>query len=759
MFDHSDVAIDPLVSEPARHVSARAPQPGTPFRDPSDTNGHIVDYLRILHKRRWIAATVFIVTFVAMIADAFTAIPLYDARTRLLIDAENPNVIEFKEVVGENPSRVDYYQTQYNLLRSRSVARRTVESVGFRGEASPALSARLSSMASKTAVRALAFVWTPASAETAPTPEPVPEAVAAPVPVESAIDALLSGLTVTPVANSRLVDVTFRGADPELAGRVVNAHAQSYIEQNLDFRFHASKEANDWLSRQLAEQRTRVEESEIALQRYREHNDAISSEDRQNIVVQKLVDLNAAVTRAKTERIEKEAVYQQAAAAQQETAALDAFPSMLSNAYMQQLKGDLAALYRQQAELAQRLGDKHPDMIKVRTAIQQAEVKFQAETAKVVQSFRNAFLAAKAQEASLMAALDAQKREALALNRKGIEYGVLERDVESNRQIYESLLQRAKETGVSTALRTSNIRIVDAAETPRHPASPNKRRTALNGVGAGLVLAICIAFFFEYVDNRIKQPEEIRLRLGIPFLGILPVVSTKGRQAPLMGRDGVPPEFGEAVRVVRTNVLYASPHDGARTLLVTSTRPGEGKTLVATNLAVAFAASGRRVLLIDADMRRPDVHPRFNVPREPGLSDVVVRTVQVTTAQRHAGIKGLWVLPAGRTAPNPAELLSSERFDRLLADAKENFDIILIDSPPVLAVADAPILASKCSAVLFVIGAEMTNGKAARTALDQLVPANARILGAVLNRVDLNRQAYYYSDYYRREYSRYYQAG
>lgn len=752
MFDHSDLAVDRAPNEPVREESASSGYATAALRAQADASRHVTDYLRVLYKRRWIAGTVFAITFVVMIADAFTAIPEYEARARLLIDAENPNVIEFKEVVGENSSRVDYYQTQYNLLRSRSVARRTVESVGFRSEASPGTPARVYAIVRKAAARGLTLVGTPASAETSPEPAPSES----PSTIESGVDALLNRLTVTPVANSRLVDVTFRGTTPQLAAHIVNAHAQSYIEQNLDFRFHASQEANDWLGKQLTEQRKRVEESEIALQQYREHNGAISSEDRQNIVVQKLIDLNAAVTRAKTERIEKEAVYQQAAGAQQDAAALDAFPSMLSNAYMQQLKADLAALYRQQLELGQRLGDKHPEMIKVRTAIQQAEVKFQAETAKVVQSFRNAFLAAKAQEVSLIAALEAQKREALALNRKGIEYGVLERDVESNRQIYESLLQRAKETGVSTSLRTSNIRVVDPAETPRHPASPNKRRSVFNGLGAGLALAICIAFFFEYADNRIKQPDEIRLHLAIPFLGILPAVSVKTRRAPVMGSEGVPPEFGEAVRMVRTNVLYASPHDGPRTLLVTSTRPGEGKTLVATNLAVAFARGGRRVLLIDADMRRPDVHPRFNLPREPGLSDVVVGAVQVSTAQRHSGTRGLWVLPAGRIAPNPAELLCSDRFDALVAHAKEHFDIIVIDSPPVLAVADAPILASKCSAVVFVVGAEMTRRDAARTALEQLVPAKARIVGAVLNRVDLKRQAYYYSQYYRREYSRYY---
>jgi capsular exopolysaccharide synthesis family protein len=714
---------------------------------------HLLDYVKVLYKRRWTAITAFLVVFLSVVVYTFTATPIYEARAKLLIEADNPNIVSFKEVLEEGQSRTDYYQTQYNLLQSRSLARRTLDTLKlwnhpqFGGKSEKegfSLRGAISG-----AVSYVGRVFRPAK-EQPPAPD---ETVAQ----SQAMDALLGNLRISPVRNSRIVEVTFRSPDPALATNVANAHAKGYIEQNMEFKFLTSKEATDWLSARMAEARTQVEDAETALQKYREQNEAISLEDRENIVVQKLADLNAAVTRAKTERIEKEALYSQLAGIQNNQAALDTFPAILANTFIQQQKAELATLQRQQAEMAEKLGDRHPEMIKIRATVQTAQAKLQGEIGKVVQSVRNEFLSAQAQERSLTSALDAQKRDALAMNRKAIEYGVLRREAESARQIYDSLLQRAKETGVSSELRASNIRIVDNAERPRAPVTPRKGLNLLLALFGGGILAAGLAFFFEYLDNRIKTPDEIKAHLALPFLGLIPTIPDKERQgaAPLLN-NGVPASFAEALRTVRTNLLFSSAEEGMRSLAVTSTGPGEGKTVVSSNLALALAQAGQRVLLIDGDMRRPQLHDRFAQKAEPGLSNLMVGNAKASEAVRKTSASGLWLLPAGKVPPNPAELLGSKRFKDFLGTLADHFDWIVIDTPPVLPVADASVVAHAVTGVLFVIGAEMTSRHAAGAALDQLSGTRARFVGAVLNRVDLQHHAYYYSQYYRREYSRYY---
>src|SRR5262249_27828428 len=334
----------------------------------------------------------------------------------------------------------------------------------------------------------------------------------------------------------------------------------------------------------------------------------------------------------------------------------DTFPAILTNSFIQQQKGELAELQRQYAQLSEKFGEKHPEIIKVKSAIQVAQTKLTGEIAKVVQSVRSEYQAALAQENSLNAALNAQKGEALTMNRKAIDYGVLERDVESSKQIYNSLLQRAKEPGVAGELKTSNIRVVDPAEQPRKPVTPQTALNELLALFGGIVLACGLVFFFEYLDSRIKTPDEIRTRLGLAHLGMLPAMDQKDGKYPLLS-GGVPANFSEAFRAFRTNVLFSSAQEGARTLVVTSTAPGEGKSMVASNLAISLAQAGQRVLVIDADMRKPKSHDIFGVAQEPGLSNVLVANAKPSESVRKSMVPGLWVLPAGHIPPNPAELV------------------------------------------------------------------------------------------------------
>lgn len=716
---------------------------------------HLVDYLRVLHKRRWTAITAFLIIFGSVTVYTFTTTPIYSSRAQILIENENPNVVKFEEVYDQNKGTNDYYQTQYRILQSRLLARRTLDAEKlwdhplFTGTGSSAASA----LNPRTWVNGtVAFTRNLINGESpAGTPEANESAAQSRV-----IDVFLRGLTVTPVRNSRLVDVTYRSPEAAFSSRVANALSRQYIEQNLEFKFLATKEATDFLNQRTAEQRKTLEQSEQALQKYRERTGAVALEDRQNIVVQRLSDLNAAVTRARTERIEKEAMYNQMRAIQSDRAAVDTFPAILNNGFIQQLKSQQNELQRTQAQMAEKLGARHPDMVKVQSAIETTENRINAEVQKVIQALRNDYLASQANERALQTSLDQQRAEAQELNRASIQYGVLQRDATSNQTMFSGLLERSRETGISGELKTSNIRIVDPAETPRRPTSPNKTANLSLALFGGLFLGVGLAFFFEYLDSRIKLPEEIKAHLNLPFLGMIPAFTAKETTGPPLIGNGMPHEFSEAFRGIRTNVLFSSADGGPKSLVVTSTSPGEGKTVVSANLAMSLALAGQRALLIDADMRRPKMHELFGVPAEPGLSNVMVGDAKASEAVKRTLTPNLWIMAAGKHPPNPAELLGSRRFKDFLTSLGEHFDWVIIDSPPVMAVTDASVLAHTATGVVFVVGSEMTSKGSAKAALEQLDGAKAKYVGGILNRVDLRRNPYYYGRYYRKEYQNYY---
>jgi capsular exopolysaccharide synthesis family protein len=725
-----------------------------------DDERHLMDYVRVLYKRRWVAIPAFLIVFAVGGINSYRKVTIYEARTQILIEKDTPKVGTLETMFQQQDGwyNDDFYRTQYRILQSRSLARRTAELMHLKERMAAQATAPVADSGFSVS-GAIAWVKKQVAGEDAQDTKKaddeakVAAALAKEDPLAPYASMVLGSLAVSPIANSRLVDLKFTSTDPQLAADMANAHAKAYIDQNLEYKFSASKVATDWLSERLGEQRKKVEESEAALQRYKEEHDAVAVEDRQNIVVQRLGDLNSAVTKAKTGRIEKEAQYNQLKSIQG-TPAVESFPAVVANDYIQKLKSELGDLQRQQAQLSEKYGDRHPEMIKIRSAVQSTQAKLDLEVSKVVQSVEAEYQAALAQERSLVGALDSQKGEALSLNRKGIEYSVLNREAESNRQVYEALLQRTKETGISGELKASNIRVVDTAEVPKWPILPRRQTDLTTAALSGLVLAIGLVFLFEYFDNRVKSPQELRAHLGLSFLGMVPAIDASG---PSLVNGGVPPHFAEAIRNVRTNVLFSSADEGVRTIVVTSAGPGEGKSLFSANLSVSLAQAGQRVLHVDADMRRPRVHEIFEFSQEPGLSNLLVGDCKPSEAVRKVtGVPGLAVLPAGMIPPNPAELLGSKRFDEYFATLSEHFDYVVIDSPPVLAVADASILANTASGVVFVVGADQTSRHAARAAIDQLHAVQAHLIGAVLNRVDLEHNPYYYSTYYRKEYSRYY---
>ena len=726
--------------------------------------------VRIVRRRVWPAATVAVIVFVAAVVHAFTQVPVYEAKARILIEADRANPAGLKDPLEEDRSTVTDYQTQLMILQSRSLARQTMQALGVwnrpiamevttqveRGSFQAFVAA-----AGDGARHVLSWLWEPAA--------PVPTATAAQREADeqgdetTKINGFLAGLRVAPVPDTRLVDVYYTSPDASVAAMYVNAVVTHFIRQNAEAKMTASKEVIEWLNERLVEQRKTLEASEAALHNYRSKHNIVSVGEQASLSVQKLTEMTAAVTKAKTDRIEKEAMFKQLESVKNDRAALESFPAVLANPHVQQLRSELIALQRQQAQIAEKFGERHPNRIKINEQVQSADSRLQSEIAKVLAAVRNEFAGARAAEAALDQTLELQKRDTLANNGNDVEFVLLQRDAESNRQIWQSLQQRVNEFAVTRERRNSNVRIVDAAEVPRLALAESVRKNLRYGALGAFFLGLCVAFCLEYFDSHVKTPEQIKTELGLPFLGLVPLVNAREVVgSPLVQADtaseraGIPPGFGEAFRKLRTNVRLSIPDERTQPLLITSAGMGEGKTVVASNLATTLALSNQRVLIIDADLRRPRLHRVFDLPQEPGLSNLLVGEVVASQVIQKTNIPGLLALTSGTVPPNPSELLESKRFKDFLAQLGQHFDWVLIDSPPVLPVTDAMVLSQIVAGVVLVVSADATPLQAARTAVDQLDVARARILGAVLNRVDLEKRAYYYAQHYREEDERYY---
>jgi capsular exopolysaccharide synthesis family protein len=417
----------------------------------------------------------------------------------------------------------------------------------------------------------------------------------------------------------------------------------------------------------------------------------------------------------------------------------------------------LNELVAQKAQLSSRYLPDHPAMTKIDAQIESARAALIGQRARVIESARNEYEAASAEERSFSVQLEAQKGAAMDLDRKSGGYLVLQREAESNRQVYQSLLQQEKELRVISNSRTNNVQVMDRAEVPGAPFSPNARKDWFTALLAGLLVAVGLAFGLEYLDDTVKTPEDVTKRLRLPMLGLVPAI--RGERVPLLS-EPVPHDFGEAFRSLRTSLVFTSGAEGTRVIAVTSSQPLEGKTTTACNLAMALALGGSRVLLIDADMRRPGLHKAVGIENEIGLSHLLVGQARVREAVQQTREPNLFVIAAGRMPPNPSELLASERMQHFVTNLRSGpFDWVIIDTPPVLAVTDAVLVGRIVSGVVFVIGSEMTRRVHAERAIEVLMSGRPRSIGAVLNRVNFERNKYYYSRYYGYHYQSYYGHG
>jgi capsular exopolysaccharide synthesis family protein len=733
---------------PAEPFNWRAAQPAA---DPFSSGLPLHDYLRILRKHRWVIATVVVVMVAVVAVVSYRMSPVYQSSARLEINGETPDFTNLQALFTTLPTDQEFLETQVRILQSDDLAMQTIRALRLFEK--PEFRVRAASV--------------PAGTPFTPSEE------------TQLIERFRSRLNVQLVRSSRLVEVRFESTDPRLAADVVNKLADLYIEFNFRKKYESTVQAQDWMAGQLRDLREKMERSHEALVAYEREHQIFALNEGQNATMQKLADLNKELTLAEAERIARESQYQLVRSRR-----LDDIPAIAANSFLLDLQRRLSQLEEELAELRTTYGPRYPKVQKLEQQVAEIRSQMDREKQQVANRIESEYQAALKREQLLRAAVDRQKSEANRMNAQLVEYSLLKREYDTNQQLYEGLLQRLKEAGLSAGLRANNIHVVDRARIPLSPVRPRKTLNILLSLVVGLVLGGVLAIFNEYLDNSVKVPEEIESLVNLPALGVIPSAasingSRRAYAYSLPGasalkslsdsdsRNGSASHelatlsqphsvVSEAYRALRTSILLSTSKHPPQTILVTSGQPREGKTTTALNLAITLAQRGDRVVLIDSDLRRPRVHRAFGIPNDVGLSSYLAGVLTIDDLPRPVPhISKLFVIPSGPTPPNPAELLSSEPMDALFRELRRQFDFIVLDSPPAITVADSMILAAHADGVILVVHGGVTTRESLRQAHKLMSNVNARMLGVVLNNVDIRSAdyryyyTYYYGDYYR----------
>lgn len=716
-------------------------------------------YWGILKKRCWTILSIILCIFTLALIGTLKQKPIYRASALLEIEKENPNVSTLKELFQLEDVSDSYLETQYKLLRSESLARRVVNELHLdqNGEFNTRIRSRFTGKENSSAGAVHEFPTDPDHELTV-------------------LRHFADWVNVDPVRRSRLVQVSFDSPDPKLAASIVNSLAANFIQENLENRWEATQKASSWLSQELDSLKIRLEKSEDDLRQYAEGNGLLFLETEQgkteNIVDQRLRQLQDELTKAQADRFQKEAVYRLV-----EAGDYSSLPGVVDNKLMQDLTVRLADLERQEAELTSTFNESYPKVEKIHNQVSRIHQLLDRERKRAAKGITDDYVAAVRRETLVHKAFDEQQKQANHVAERSVQYNILKREVDTNKQLYEGLLQRLREAGVSAGLKSSNIRIVDSAQPPTTPVKP---RILLN-LAVGLILGVCCAagtaFVQEQMDNTLKTSDDIEQFLRAPALALIPIQESLNHRK---NGDHARPGYGswllsrnrklvarvkqieksriridegatqhstvsEAFRGLRTSVLLSRARRPPRSLIFCSAEPGEGKTTVASNLAISLAQLGRRVLLIDGDMRRPSVHKLFDVPNRSGLVTYLAGLEEWHKLVQPAGESGLDCLVCGPVPPNPAELLSSDAMRLLIRAVMAAYDFVLIDSPPMLNVADGRILAAMVEGAVLVTKGGATPRELVQRAQGHVHDAGGHLIGVVLNGVHLSLDGYYYT--------------
>jgi len=714
---------------------------GQPTGEGDEDTINLRDYWDVILKRKGTVMTFFAIVVVAVMTATFLMTPIYRASLTLQIDRQEAKVVEYQGVTPmESPqdSR-EFYQTQYEVLKSRSLAQRVIDQLNlsqhpaFSVTEQPSLLAMLLGGASEEVVD-----------EGAETDRQ-----------SRLVTRFLESLTVEPVRNSRLVKLHFDHPDAALATRIINSVATAYINLNLERRMDSSSYAKTFLQDRLQQVQAKLEDSEKALVAFARQEQIIRPDEKDtgpSIDAQVMQEFTGALAKAQQERIGIESIYNQ-----MQAGGTEGLPQVMDNRVIQELKQLKAKLDAEYQEGLKIYKPAYPKMVQLEGRIAETQSKIEEEVRNVKEAIKIRYDAAKATEAALSSKLQESKRDVLGVQDRSIQYNILKREVDTNRQLYEGLLQRLKEVGVAGGIGVNNISIVDKAEEPVKPFKPKFLLNLLIGMFLGLFGGVGLAFLFEHLDDTLKNPDDIEKILGLPVLGVIPY-TRRGKAEDtddrlIMENFDLRSAFAEAYRSLRTALQFSTPEGTPKVLMITSSSPGEGKSTTAISLAQHFAMAGKTTLLIDADLRKASKHKNLRLDNSQGLTNYLAGESKPVDITKSTDIQNLFAITSGPLPPNPAELLSSSKMVALLTLAVERFDQVIIDGPPVLGLADAPLLGNLAEATVLVIEAGSNRRDFAKGAIKRLRGTRTHLVGGVLSKVDSRGGSYgYYHSYYYYQY-------
>jgi succinoglycan biosynthesis transport protein ExoP len=746
--------MQPVAAEFGKTISPRA------YPELLSQESVLGEYIRVLVKRKWTVLACLFAIFAVVAIASLKMTPVYEASGSIEINKPDSGLVNFNNSPTFN---VDYYdptelETEVMILQSDLLALQVVKELAL--DRRPEFGGKTAELPS-----ALDLAPDPLQADSGRT--------------SVLLGSFRSNLKVTLSPNTHIIKVSYRSPDKDLTATVVNTLMSTYTENNFKSRFDSTMQASDWLSKQLVDLQMKVESSQEKLVRYQKEHEILGIDEKQNITTQKLDELNKALTAAESERMDKESVYRLVQSGDADTIAsaasvLDAAGTggQQASTLLEGLRSKEADVKIQAAELSTQFGPSYPKVAQLNGQLKEIDSQILIETRKVAGKIRGQYMAALQRESMLHDALEKQKQEANKLNESAIQYSILKRDLESYRTLYEGLMEKMKEAGVSAGLKSNNFRIVDVARAPTYPIEPNIPRNLAFAFMLGLTSGVGLAFLLEGLDNTVRTTEQAQMISGFAPLGMIPmgsrstrdgantkrlVIATSKEAVELVTQVRPQSQMAESYRALRTSLLLSNLGAPPKVIMVTSALPQEGKTTTSINCAVVLAQKGVRVLLIDADLRRPSIHKTLGMGPRSGLSNVLTGSATLQQAiTRSPILPNLSVLPAGTPPPNPAELLASTNMRDVLLELREQYDHIVVDTPPTLSVTDAVVLSPRADAIVLVIRSGQTTKQALRRSRDILMQVNAKVSGVLLNAVDLSSPDYYYYYEYQGKYSRYY---
>ncbi len=717
---------------------------------PEEIEGEGIDlraYWAILVRRKW---TVILFTLLAVAAATLWTLqqsPIYRSTITLKIDYRAPKVVTYQGVTPEEQGgwySQDYYQTQYELLKSKTLAQRVADELGLQAEEGSS-DGRASPQGLVGRLVAMVQGWVgvePSSEGTrssqASTPKPTAELV-------------LGGLSVEPVKGSRLVRVSYDSTDPKLAARVLNTLADAFINESLERRFGATAYAKKFLQERIEQVRANLEDSERRLAQYTAEHGIVDMDEAEGMPLDELKALKAALVQAQTDRLKLEGQYRQLKQGHGK-----ALARVLDDPLIQELKGSLAELQAEYQEKLNIYKPAYPKMVQLQTRIEQVQQAIDEEIGNIREAVRQSYLAKLQEERALKARVDKLAAAILKQRAATTDFNALKREVDTNRELYDGLLQRLKEVSVVAGIGTNNVSVVDPAEVPSAPYKPNLRKNVMIALMLGLMGGFGLALLFEHMDDTVKSATDLEKLLQRPVLGLVPLVEKSDQELP-DGVSSVPmlahlapkSAIAEAFRSLRTALQFSTAEGAPKLLHYTSSAPGEGKTTSAVATAITYAQTGATVLLIDADLRNPSVHKELRLSNARGLTNCLTGHAKPVEVTQETEVQGLFCITAGPSSPNPVELLSSGNMVDLLQLASQRFDYVVVDGPPVLGLADALVLGAMAHATILVVQAGETRKGAVEAAMRRLHHVQVNLIGGLLAKYARGGGGYGYDyDYY-----------